>query len=115
MDYIAQKFSVAFDYKVFFTTALFDLSNTMLEDFFKEKNTTPAQKIFFVIDSNVANTHPTLVGEIKNYFKKYPRITLIEEILITPGGEVAKNDASLFDNIVEAINIFKIDRHSFIA
>lgn len=115
MDYIAQKFSVTFDYKVYFTSSLFDPANSLLDSFFREKNTAPSQKIFFVIDSNVVKGHPHLLNEILFYFKKYKRVFLIEDILVTPGGEAAKNDLSLFNNIVEAVNTYKIDRHSYIA
>jgi 3-dehydroquinate synthase len=115
MDYLEQKFNVRFDYKVYFTSALFNLSNSILEDFFKQKNTAQFQKIFFVIDENVANAHSHLLKEISFYFKKYTTVQLIEDILITPGGESAKNDLTLFDNIVNAVNLYKIDRHSYIA
>ena len=115
MDYIEQKFNVSFDYKVYFTSALFNPSNTILDNFFKQKNTAQFQKIFFVIDQNVANAHAHLLEEISFYFKKYTTVQLIDDILITPGGEAAKNDLTLFDNIVKAVNLFNIDRHSYIA
>ncbi|MBZ5856392.1 3-dehydroquinate synthase [Flavihumibacter profundi] len=115
MDYIEQEFSVRFDYKVYFTSALFDLSNTLVNDFLKQKNTARNQKIFFVIDQNVANAHPHLAGQISAYFKKYDTVQLIEDILVTPGGEESKNDLSLFDKILDAVNSYKIDRHSYIA
>lgn len=115
MDYIEQEFNVKFDYKVFFTSALFNPSNTILDDFFKQKNTAQVQKVFFVIDQNVVNHHPHLVEEIAHYFTLYQTVSLVETILITPGGEAAKNDLSLFDNIVNAVNAYKIDRHSYIA
>lgn len=115
MDYIEQEFNVRFDYKVYFTSALFNPSNTLFDNFFKEKNTDPFQKIFFVIDRNVVNAHPHLLEEIFSYFKKYNRVLLIEDILVIPGGEAAKNDLILFNKIVKAVNLYNIDRHSYIA
>jgi 3-dehydroquinate synthase len=115
MDYIEQEFNVRFDYKVYFTSALFNPSNTILDNFFKERNTTPYQKIFFVIDQNVVNAHPHLLEEISFYFKKYNTVLLIDDILIIPGGEAAKNDLTLFNKIVKAVNLYNIDRHSYIA
>ncbi|MEO8414674.1 MAG: 3-dehydroquinate synthase [Ginsengibacter sp.] len=115
MDYLEQEFVVKFDYRVYFTSALFNLSNTILEDFFVQKKTSPFQKIFFVIDHNVANGHPRLVEEIFAYFKKYKTVLLLGNIMLTPGGEAAKNDLGLFNKIVEAVNSYNIDRHSYIA
>ncbi len=115
MDYLEQEFSVKFDYRVYFTSALFNLSNTILEEFFIQKKTSPSQKIFFVIDQNVANAHPHLIEAIFSYFKKNKTVLLIEDILITPGGEAAKNDLSLFNKIIDAVNFHNIDRHSYIA
>ncbi|MBA2563307.1 MAG: 3-dehydroquinate synthase, partial [Chitinophagaceae bacterium] len=115
MDYLEQEFNVRFEYKVYFTSALFNPSNTLFDNFFKEKNTAPFQKIFFVIDRNVANAHPFLLEDILAYFKKYNTVLLIEDILVTPGGEAAKNDLTLFNKIINAVNLYKIDRHSYIA
>ena len=115
MDYIEQEFNVRFHYKVYFTSALFNPSNTLLDNFFKERNTAPFQKIFFVADRNVVDAHPRLLEEIFSYFKKFNTVHLMEDILVIPGGEAVKNDLTLFNKIVEAVNLYNIDRHSYIA
>lgn len=114
MDYIEQEFSVKFDYKVYFTSSLFNLSNTILNDFFVQQKSSSFQKIFFVIDRNVVSAHPHLVEAIFSYFKKYTTVLLLNDILVTPGGEEAKNNLSLFNQIVKAVNLYNIDRHSYI-
>jgi 3-dehydroquinate synthase len=115
MDYLEQEFSVKFEYKVYFTSGLFNASNLILENFFTEKNTSSHQRILFVIDENVNATHPNLTKEIISYFKKYNTVSLVENILIIPGGEVAKNDLTSYNKIIEAVNFYNIDRHSYIA
>ncbi|MES2827231.1 MAG: 3-dehydroquinate synthase [Bacteroidota bacterium] len=115
MNYLQQAFSVKFEYKIFFTSALFDTSNTTLIDFFNEKPSASHRKLFFVVDKGVTDTHPNLLSEIKAYFGHYNGIQLIPEVMVIPGGEAAKNDTLLFDLIVEAVNKFGIDRHSYIA
>ncbi len=115
MNYLEQEFVVKFDYRVYFTSALFNPLNTILEDFFVQKKTSPFQKILFVIDQNVADAHPHLIEEIFSYFKKYNTVLLLDDILVTPGGEAVKNDLTLFNKIVEAINFHNIDRHSYVA
>jgi 3-dehydroquinate synthase len=68
-----------------------------------------------VADSGVIDTHPKLIDDIKNYFSHYNTIQLIPDILIVPGGEGVKNDVVYFNEVVEAVNTYGIDRHSFIA
>jgi 3-dehydroquinate synthase len=116
MNYIGQSFSVRFEYKVFFTSGLFHTSNSLLENFFKETAVTGTQsKILFVIDEGVAVSHPQLLPQIKDYFKKYDTMQFINEIIVIPGGETAKNDRQYFDHILQAIDFHGIDRHSYVA
>ena len=115
MDFLQQSFSVRFDYKVFFTTHLFNRDNPILQEFLrieKESDTTP--KILFVLDESVVAHHPDLINQIKSYFKGFPSLQLVEDMLIIPGGEAAKNDEQLFFQIVASINTQKIDRHSYL-
>lgn len=115
MDFLQQSFSVRFDYKVFFTNHLFSPENTLLGEFFKnEKRSETIPKIFFVLDERVATHHPDLINNIKSYFKGFPFLQLVEDMMIVPGGETAKNDEKLFHQIVTAVNTHKIDRHSYL-
>lgn len=116
MDFLQQSFSVRFDYKVFFTTHLFSPENAALREFLTvEKRSEIPPKIFFVVDDQVIAHHPDLVAQIKNYFSKVPGLQLVEDVLVLPGGEAAKNDEKLFYKIVDAVNDYKIDRHSYLA
>ncbi|HEY0056987.1 MAG TPA: 3-dehydroquinate synthase [Pedobacter sp.] len=116
MDFLQQSFSVKFEYKVFFTTGLFNISNALFSDFLKARsNESSVQKILFVVDDGVNNSHPTLLQEIKAYFDYFKNVTLIPEILVLPGGERAKNDQGLLDEIIDAVNRNGVDRHSYLA
>jgi 3-dehydroquinate synthase len=115
MDFLQQSFSVRFDYKVFFTNHLFNQENSLLHDFFRtEKTSDTISKIFFILDEQVVAHHPDLINLIKSYFKGSPSLQLVEDMLIVPGGEAAKNDEKLFHQIVSAVNTHKIDRHSYL-
>lgn len=115
MDFLQQSFHVRFDYKVFFTTLLFDLDNPIFQEFLRvEKKSDTPPKIFFVLDEGVVSHHPDLINQIKSYFNRFPSLHLIEEMMVVPGGEIAKNDEPLFHNIVAAVNTHKIDRHSYL-
>ncbi len=115
MEYIQQEFSVRFAYKVYFTTHLFDVNNSLFRDFLQEGQSPGLkQKVLFVIDSGVAQHHPGLTRQIKSYFKQISSIQLIDEILVMPGGEQAKNDEEFFQQLVTAVHMHGIDRHSYL-
>lgn len=115
MDFLQQSFSVHFDYKVYFTTGIFDEANEDLELFLKEKNEQQAlQKILFIIDEGVLRTQVDLSMKLHSYFKN-SIVSLVPEIIIIPGGEEAKNNPVHFNRIIEAIDNHQIDRHSYVA
>lgn len=113
--FLEQSFQVKFEYKIHFTTSLFNHSNTVLSDYIKAGQTDVLRKILFVLDKGVAEAHPSLITDIRSYFEQYQDIQLIPDIIVIPGGEIAKNDTSLFDQLVKAVDQYGIDRHSYIA
>jgi len=116
MEHLQQSFTVQYSYNVFFTSALFSVENDLFTSFLTGLNPAKAvKKIFFVVDEGVANAHPELIQNIKNYFSKYNQTQLVQDILVIPGGEIVKNETRYFDKVLEAVNIYGIDRHSFIA
>lgn len=116
MNYLGQSFNVQFDYRVYFTSGIFNTSNSDFEFFLKERSSPSThQKILFVIDDGVINTHPQLINQIQSYFKNNLTVSLVEDINIIPGGEQAKNNTQYFDSIIEAIDVNGIDRHSYVA
>ena len=116
MDYLEQSFKIRFDYRVYFTREMFNPSNRDFENFLKEGIEEGVhQKILFIIDEGVLNAHPELIDQIQSYFKIYNSISLIENPVVIPGGESAKNNSNYFDSIIEAIDLNGIDRHSYVA
>ncbi len=117
MDHLHQAFSVRFTYTVFFTERIFDTTNSLLADFFSQQATADTRKkILFIIDSGVVDTHPDLPTTINAYFAQHTDLVdLVPELLIIPGGEAAKNDPNLVEKIVDAIDRYGIDRHSYVA
>jgi 3-dehydroquinate synthase len=116
MKHLSQSFSVKFEYQVYFTTGLFNKTNTLLHDFLHNSGASASlRKILFVADKGVVDAHPELITEIQAYFSSDNHIRLIPDILIVPGGEIVKNDITYFNSVVEAVNTYGIDRHSYIA
>src|SRR5687767_9748239 len=114
MNYLQQSFSVRFDYKVYFTTHLFSNNNSLFHDFLQSQKSDVNKKLLFVLDEGVAQHHPQLQQEIRDYFDREESFSLVPEMLVLPGGEAAKNDPNLFLQIVEAVNAYGIDRHSYL-
>lgn len=126
MDHLQQVFSVRFTYSIFFTEQLFNPSNPLLVDFFSRQitgetglpiNAVPesVKKALFVLDSGVVDTHPNLQADIRAYFAQHPNlIDLVPDFMLVPGGEAAKNDPTLVDQLIAAVDQHRIDRHSFV-
>ena len=115
MEFIRQAFNIRFEYKVFFTTNLFDERNEVLRSFFKdggEPGVVP--KILFVIDNGLLQHHPQLPHQIHDYFSAETDMRLVDGMVIVPGGETTKNSPEYFEKILDAINGHGVDRHSFL-
>ena len=116
MQSIQQNFKVEYTYAVYFTQHLFDLQNPLLNKFFYQFTDQGFQrKALVIVDEGFAQHQPELANQIRSYFSiLIPQVQLASEILTVPGGEASKNDPALFDRLVEAVDTFGIDRHSFI-
>ena len=113
MKPIQQSFSVNFQYQVAFAERLFRPENALLADTLRTEARLP--KVFFVIDSGVNHAHPTLLDAIDHYAQAYATVfTLCAEPLMVPGGETVKNDTKYLQQILSAVEMHGIDRHSFI-
>src|SRR5919202_1617321 len=110
MNYLQQSVSVRFEYKVFFTEHLFASANPLFKNYLQSVATDTIKKVLFVIDEGVATAHSSLQEDIKAYFKNISAFSLVEDMLIIPGGEKAKNNEQYFYHIVEAVNKYGIDR-----
>lgn len=115
MKSIHQSFSVPFTYEVIFTHHLFELSNPVFIDVINNLSHGRKANVYMVIDQGVADAHEKLIPSIQKYFAHFSdSLNLLAEPLIVSGGEQSKNDASLVECILEAVDNYKIDRHSYI-
>jgi 3-dehydroquinate synthase len=115
MTQLNQSFSVQFSYSISFTDGLFDSHNTLLADFLAARgNEENRKKLLFVIDEGVVQHFPQLTDQIREYLAWKANVELVDDLLIITGGEPAKNDPSLVERIIDAVDRYGIDRHSYV-
>ena len=112
---IKQSFQVNFDFNLIFTSQLFAIDNSILANLFLGNAQLSKGKAIVVIDQGVIDAHPVLEESILNYFKHHKSsIELHGSIFKIPGGEQSKNNEDYIKSILERINEFGIDRHSYV-
>ncbi len=114
-NYIQQSFQVNYAYQVFFSDHIFAPSNTQLADWLRQQASAHYRKrLLVVVDDGVWQSHPYLQQQVTTYFQAVQEVELAPEIIVIPGGEACKNDQALFFRLVDAIDQYAIDRHSFV-
>lgn len=114
MEYLQQSFKVHFEYRVFFTEDLFDISNPLFREYLSSQRADIRKKLLFVIDEGLMAHHPQLPANIQRYLENSDSFAMVEEIIRVPGGEQSKNSQVAFDRIINAIHRYGIDRHSYV-
>lgn len=115
MKRLQQEFKVQFTYDVLFTRNLFAVDNPVLLDVLGQLTHRPPARVWLVIDQGVVDRHPNLPAQIDTYFSARPAVA--EQIAppkIIAGGESAKNDPALVEELLEDINRYGIDRHAYL-
>jgi len=110
-----QRFSVRFEYPVYFTEHLFARDNPSFSDALQRRE--PARRHRFVafIDDNVAAAHPSLTRDIAEYARQHAHaMELVAPPELVPGGEQAKNDPALVTRLQQRLVDLRIDRHAFV-
>lgn len=115
MSVIQQQFSVPFTYNVIFTDDIFDPGNEILKNLAQGSSKEVPKNILCVVDEGVLEKHPSLFKRIQNYTQQFKsHFSLVPTPVILPGGETAKNEQTHVEKILQAINEYNIDRHSFV-
>lgn len=109
---IDQVVRVTFRYPVRFTHGLLRPENTMLRDVVEAGR--PA-RVLAVIDEGVVEAHPALVDDVRAYCAHHAdALQLTGPPLVVPGGEAIKNQPGPVDEIRAAIDVNRVDRHSYV-
>ena len=111
-----QRICVNFAFPVHFTQDLFAEQNPIFVETVSRLERDKRHRVVFVIDDNVAAAHPGLIPSINRYFTTHAKaLELIAPPTLVPGGEGVKNDIAHVLGLVELVNRYGVDRHSFMA
>lgn len=113
-DIINQSFNVAYQYQVHFTNGLFAVGNPVFRRFMETHSPDTEAKALVIIDQGVMQHHEALWTQIKAYFETIPKIMLVEDPVVVIGGEDAKNNHQVVDQVIAVVDQKGIDRHSYI-
>ncbi|MHC0066134.1 3-dehydroquinate synthase [Nostoc sp. UIC 10890] len=112
---IHQRVAVTFNYEVYFTQNLFELKNPTLAQVVTADGETKPKKLIAVVDAGILKFQPELVKQLVAYTKFYAEVLAIAaEPMIISGGEAAKNDRTLVEQIHQQIEATGLCRHSYI-
>ena len=110
---IHQRVPVTFNYDVHFTTGLFQLNNPLLAQVVAG-GASPKQAIA-VVDAGLLPHHPKLLAQLTAYTEQYDEfLHLGSDPVIVPGGEAAKHQPGLVEQIYQAIEQAGLCRHSYV-
>lgn len=110
-----QRFSVAFEFPVFFTRSVFATENSTFLDAISRQKGSTVPKVAFFIDAGVAEQMPDIERRIEAYASAAgDAFVLAGAVEIVPGGERCKNDPELVQRYQKHLVDLGIDRHSYV-
>ena len=110
-----QRFSVSFEYPVYFGTGIFSVQNRAFLDALARREPSRRHRAVFVVEQRVAECFPHLVRDIERYVEHHAdRLALVARPLVISGGEACKNDARAPQRLSAWFDELGLDRQSFV-
>jgi 3-dehydroquinate synthase len=110
---IVEEIRVSFAHRIFFTSNLFQKQSPLFHSLLvREAPHAPAQ-VVVVIDRNVAEANPGLCASVDRYCREWS-IALAGEPLLVQGGETAKNDREVVEQVHRVISDHGLSRHAYV-
>lgn len=116
MSKIERQIQVSYRHQIHFTEGVFSIENSLVSQLMSEdKRGGGASKVMIVADKGVLDAFPALLNQITEYFDHYrDQLELVCHPIAIEGGENCKNSWGLVESLLDAVNTFHIDRHSYI-
>jgi 3-dehydroquinate synthase len=110
-----QRFSVAFDYPVYFTRDVFDPEHALLAEVLERRGEARRHRAFVCVDAGVAAAWPDLASQVLEYSHRHQdRVEIVAAPQIVPGGESAKSDWKLVEQLLLQLGNLHLDRQSYV-
>jgi 3-dehydroquinate synthase len=110
-----QRFTVTYDYPVYFTGDVFAPDNLDLLQAIARKEPRRQHRLFVIVERAVCDGRPTLAADIAAYVEHHrERLRLVAPPLVVDGGEAAKNGSSRVSDLQERLHAVGLDRQSFV-
>ena len=107
-----QRFSVPYEYPVYFTEKLFDPENTVLCDALARVEPDKRHRCVIFVDEGVSSARASLIAQIEDYAQQHSdHIDLAAAPVIIPGGEKIKSDLHFVEQLQQTLFDHHIDRH----
>jgi len=114
MPTLEQRFTIQYNFPVFFHRNIFRLRDELLVSVFSRAGASVHRFSCFV-DSGVLAEDPTLIGRIEEYADHNSQLMqLCGPVTVVEGGEACKADSTVIDRVVEHVKEHRLCRHSFI-
>jgi 3-dehydroquinate synthase len=114
MRHPAQRIEVRFDFPLVFTRGALDPGNTTLVDVIARREPDRRHRALVVIDGGLASARPDVVERVTAYCAHHGRLELAGAPMIVPGGEDAKNDPRLVEELLRRMHDEHVDRQGFV-
>jgi len=110
-----QRFSVPYEYPVYFTESLFDPGNAVLRDALCRVEPDKRHRCVIFVDEGVIGARASLATQIENYARHHSQhIELVTAPVTIPGGEKIKSDLHFVEHLQQTLFEHHVDRHSFV-
>jgi 3-dehydroquinate synthase len=110
-----QRFTVDYQYPVYFTERLFDPVNPVLAEVVTRLEPDRRHRCLVFVDEGLLGARPGLSDEVERYCGHHGRrLALVAPPIPVPGGERVKNELFFVETMQRQVFEHAIDRHSYV-
>ncbi|MBG31176.1 MAG: 3-dehydroquinate synthase [Opitutae bacterium] len=112
---IRRNLRLDFPHSVYFTREAFSTSNETLAEILRPTREGRRVKVMVYLDEGLLDGNPNLPRRIEQYFRAHEEtLNLVHAPIFLPGGEPAKNDWQLVEQVWKSFNDNGLCRHSYV-